>query len=50
VKTFILISILEYRCVLDLRGSVRHSTIHYREIQQDATVYQNFIIPYLYEA
>jgi hypothetical protein len=24
--------------------------IHKEKIQQDATVYQNFIIPYLYEA
>jgi hypothetical protein len=26
-----------------------HSTIH-KKTQQDATLYQNFIIPYLYEA
>jgi hypothetical protein len=29
---------------------VHHSTIHKEKIQQDATMYQNFIIPYLYEA
>jgi len=34
---------------LDVRGSVHHSAIH-KKIQQDATVYQNFIIPYLYDA
>ena len=32
-----------------VHGSVEHSTIH-KKIQQDATVYQTFIIPYLYEA
>jgi hypothetical protein len=35
---------------LDVCGSLHHSTIHKEKIQQDATVYQNFIIPYLYEA
>jgi hypothetical protein len=35
---------------LDVRGSVYNSTIHKEKIQQDATIYQNFIIPYLYEA
>jgi len=34
---------------LDIRGSVHHSTIH-KKIQQDVTMYQNFTIPYLYEA
>jgi len=34
----------------DVRGSVHHSTIHKKKIQQGATMYQNFIIPYLYEA
>jgi hypothetical protein len=34
---------------LDVRGSVHHSAIH-KEIQQDAKMYQNFIIPHLYEA
>jgi len=34
----------------DVRGSVHHSSIHKEKIQQDATMYQNFIIPYLYEA
>jgi len=29
---------------------VRYSTIHKEKIQQNATMYQNFIIPYLYEA
>ena len=29
---------------------MHRSTIHKEKIQQDATVYQNFIIPYLYEA
>jgi hypothetical protein len=29
---------------------VHHSTIHKVKIQQDAIMYQNFIIPYLYEA
>ena len=33
----------------DVRESVHHSTIH-KKFQQDATMYQNFIIPYLYEA
>jgi hypothetical protein len=33
-----------------VRGSVHHSTIHKEKIQQDATLYHNFIIPYLYEA
>jgi hypothetical protein len=33
---------------IDVRGSVHHSTIH-KKIQQDATMYQNFIIPYLYK-
>jgi len=32
---------------LEVRGSVHHSTIHKKKIQQDATMYQNFIIPYL---
>jgi len=36
--------------VLDARGSVHHSTIHEKKVQQDATMYQTFIIPYLYEA
>jgi hypothetical protein len=35
---------------LDVRGSVHHSTIHKEKIQQDATMCQNFVIPYLYEA
>ena len=35
---------------LDVLGSVHHSKIHKKKIQQDATMYQNFIIPYLYEA
>jgi len=30
----------------DVRGSVHHSTIPTVTNQQDATVYQNFIIPY----
>jgi hypothetical protein len=34
---------------LDARGSVHHSIIHIKKIQQDVTVYQNFI-SYLYEA
>jgi hypothetical protein len=34
---------------LDICGSVHHSTIHGKKIQQDATMYQNFS-PYLYEA
>jgi len=38
------------KCVLDVHGSVHHSTIHPEKIPQDVTVYQNFIIPYLYEA
>jgi hypothetical protein len=29
---------------------VHHSTIHKEKIQQNVTMYQNFIIPYLYEA
>jgi hypothetical protein len=28
---------------------VHHSTIDKEKIQQDATIYQNVIIPYLYE-
>jgi len=36
--------------MLDVCASVHHSTTHKEKIQQDATVYQNFIIPYLYEA
>jgi len=35
---------------LDVRGSVHHRTIHKEKMQQDATMYRNFIIPYLYEA
>jgi len=36
---------------LDVRGSVPRSTIHEKKkIQQDARLYQNGIIPYLYEA
>jgi hypothetical protein len=35
---------------LDVHGSVHHSTIHKEKIQQDATIYQTFIIPYLYKA
>jgi hypothetical protein len=35
---------------VDVRGSVHHSTIHKEKIQQDATMYQTFFIPYLYEA
>jgi len=35
---------------LDVPGSVHHSTIHKDKIQIDAIMYQNFIIPYLYEA
>jgi hypothetical protein len=31
---------------LDVRGSVHHSTILTVKNQQDARVYQNFIIPY----
>jgi len=37
------------KCLLDVRGSVHHSIIH-KKIQQDAKIYQSFIIPYLYEA
>jgi hypothetical protein len=33
-----------------VRGSMHRSTIHKEKIQQDATMYKNFIIPYLYEA
>jgi hypothetical protein len=33
----------------DVRGSMHHSRVH-KEIQQDTTMYQHFIIPYLYEA
>jgi len=29
---------------------VRYSTLHKEKNQQDATIYQNFIIPYLYKA
>jgi len=32
--------------IFDVRGSVHHSTFLTVKIQQDATVYQNFIIPY----
>jgi len=35
---------------LDVSVSMHHSTIHKENIQQDATMYQNFIIPYLYDA
>jgi hypothetical protein len=35
---------------LDVRGSVHHSTNKKKNVQRDATMYQNFIIPYLYEA
>ena len=35
--------------LLDIRGSVHHSTIH-KEKSNKMQVYQNFIIPYLYEA
>jgi hypothetical protein len=31
----------------DVCGSVHYSTIHKEKIQQEATAYQNFIIPYL---
>jgi hypothetical protein len=41
--------IYEFHLSLDVRGSVHYSTIH-KKTQQDATVYQNFIIPYLHEA
>jgi len=34
----------------DVRGSVHHSKIHEEKSNKDATMYQNFIIPYLYEA
>jgi hypothetical protein len=34
----------------NVRGSVHHSAIHKEKPQQDATVYQNVIILYLYEA
>jgi hypothetical protein len=34
----------------DVRGSVHHSTIHKEKSNKGLTVYQNFIIPYLYEA
>jgi len=34
---------------LDVRKSVHHGTIRKEKIQQDATMYQNFIILYLYE-
>jgi hypothetical protein len=34
---------------LDVRESLDPSKIHLK-IQQDATVYQGFIVPYLYEA
>jgi hypothetical protein len=33
---------------LGVRGSVHHSTVH-KENSKDATMYQNFIIPYLCE-
>jgi hypothetical protein len=32
-----------------VHGSVHHSTIHKQKIQQNATVYENFIIPHLYD-
>jgi hypothetical protein len=35
---------------LDVCVSMHHSTIHKEKIQQDATMYQNFIIPFLYDA
>ena len=35
---------------LDVRGSVHHSAIHKEKYKKDATMYQNCIIPYLYEA
>jgi hypothetical protein len=38
------------RSTFDVRGSVHHGTIHKEKIQQDAAMYQNFIILYLYEA
>jgi hypothetical protein len=37
---------VDERYKLDVRGSVRHTTILTVKTQQDATVYQNFIIPY----
>jgi hypothetical protein len=35
--------------ILDVRLSVHLSKIHKQKIQQDATIYQDFITPYLYE-
>jgi len=32
---------------LDVRGSVHHSIIPYRKSQQNSTVYQTFVIPYV---
>jgi hypothetical protein len=34
----------------DVRGSAHHRTIHKEKSKQGATMHQNFIIPYLYEA
>jgi hypothetical protein len=39
----------KYQLTFDVRGSVHHRTIHKEKIQQDATMYQNYIVPYLYE-
>ena len=35
---------------LDVRGYIHHSTIRKEKFNKNATMYQNFIIPYLYEA
>jgi len=40
---------MRYHSKDDVRGSVHPSTIP-KKIQQNATMHQNFIIPYLYKA
>ena len=37
---------VDERYKLDVRGSVHHTTVLTVKTQQDATVYQNFIVPY----
>jgi hypothetical protein len=50
VPLFYVLVIIDRFRLLGVRGPVHHSTIRKEKNQQDATMYQNFIIPNLYEA
>jgi len=44
-QSLLVVLVIKRVIELDIRGSVHHSAVPYRKNQQDATLYQNFIIP-----